>query len=516
MTLSAGRVDPSVNPIYQEIIFLLVMLGVASLLFLFFSLAWPMEPGREYWIYLEHAYGIISNSSFFRPAGASHILGWISEWSLPWIEWAFLAMYLTHLATSYYTARLFGVMTARVVTLIMLLNFSVLATFHRLDGYPLFCLATSIWTACVVHFFRSGSNITAFFLGLLTVLPLLMRQTGIILLLAIAFPLVCFGISRQTWLRSAMLALGVMVGLLGFSSYNYVHFDKFMITPPSGVIIPAFFVYRLAPKFSPEYGPHNQKLIKTIQEELLTQDVYVQNQVDLHQFMTHSLDMRKFGDLIYLDNVYPDILKNAAYESIRAKPAEFFKALFTSTWRMYINDALGPLPLAKEMPPENSPETTHVNGSDHPPTDSIKPNPKAIPISYSSRPDLARFTGTPYPPSKVDEAKIKDKINIIMKQFKTEGNYHIAFLIKYFLSTLMPPMLFFMLASFLLVFRIRSLEVRLLATLLVPAMLLIFASSFVNQLPEYRAPFDFLILLGGVVGLMGTRLNSWHFQERRQ
>ncbi len=122
--------------------FLLKLLVLALLIFSLYSLAFPLHPGRDFGGYLEHFYGKVAANTLFRPVGASYLLGMISNLPLLLAEVAFLLMYLCHIFMVYITSRIFGVQVARIVTLLMLFDFSVLAIFHRLDGYAAFCLAS--------------------------------------------------------------------------------------------------------------------------------------------------------------------------------------------------------------------------------------------------------------------------------------------------------------------------------------------------------------------------------------
>ncbi len=473
------------NDLRREWLFLAYLIGFATILFYSYSMAWPLVDGRDYTDYLGHYYGIVSSKTFFRPVGASYLLGWLSQLSLPWQQFAILLLYLTHLLTAYYTARLFGVVTARIVAIILLLDISVLAAFLRLDSDPLFCLAASIWSAVMVTFFRNRNLIVSFFLGVLLFLPILIRQSAIVLLLSLLFPLICFGFSKQNWRQTGVIALGAVMGLCALTTYNYLHFNRVALAAPAGLYLPAFHVFKYAPKFAPEYGPHNQKLLKTIEAELLTQEVYLNNHVDLNQFLTDSLDTRKFSDLIYLNNIHPNIVEQATFESIQARPLQFLKSLASMTWNLYLHDNTGFLPLP-------TPETATTK-------------PHEITIAYSSRPDLLKQIQDPFPPQTIDLQAITDKITQATKNLGEQGNYHLAFVIKYLLANVIPPLLFFLVLSIFLLCKITLLEIRLLLTLLIPAVCVVFGSGLISQLPAYRVPFDFLIILGGVVGIQRSR-----------
>ncbi|MBF0346946.1 MAG: hypothetical protein HQL81_04700 [Magnetococcales bacterium] len=475
--------------------FILVALIVAVLLFYAFSMAWPIRTGRDYGAYLEHYFGLKIAYTMFRPVGASYILGWISQWPVVWIEAVFMLFYLAHLLTSYLTARYFGLMTARVVLVFLMMDFTVLAIFHRLDGYPLFCLAISTLSAAMVWLYRKENYYVSFFLGLMIVLPTLMRQTGIVLFLYFLIPLVCFGINRLQIMRSVIMVFGVMTGLMGIMTYNYVHFDRWSISLPSGdVYVPSFIVYRMGPKFAEEYGPANRKLLQTIKEELLVKDVYVNNKIDIEQFIQYSLDEYKFFDLYYLDTIHPGLVRDAAIESIKARPIKFIKALVTTVWRMFVFDGLDPVILPDRV--------AHL---------ALKlPREPELPTSYSMTPEVIAQMELPFHPAKIKDKPILEKSHKLQMKVRGHGIYRVQVVFKYFVASILPPMLFFLALTFLLLFFIRSREVRLLGVLFVSALLIPLVSGLNNHLPEYRAPVDFLILLAAVVGVRNVLAPAVH------
>ncbi|MBF0110934.1 MAG: hypothetical protein HQL76_17340 [Magnetococcales bacterium] len=484
----------------QERFFLLIIVSAAILLFLFYSLAWPMAPGRVYVNYLEHYHGYLTFDTFARSPGASYMLGWISQLSLPWIEFSFLVMYLTHLLTVYYTARLFGVLVAQIVIIILLFHFSIMDLFHKLGYAPLLSLALSIWSATIVHFFKTRSYRTLFFLGLLTASLMLIRQTPIIFIMTAAFPLVCFGISKQNWMRSAMIGIGFMVGLFALLVYNYITFNVFKLSSSLGVQFPTVHVLFYAPGLSDSYGPKNKRLLTLLQENVLSKDAYVQKNITLDAFNNNTLkNMQQYTDLVFLNHEYPGVLIDAVHESIQAQPWRFIKSLFTMTWNMYgTNPTLWP----PSPPTKDRSQDKEVNPS----------RQNATKVDYPER-DKSHLTDIMIDKNFRKTVKIPDEedpiraeINKTVAKFKKDGNYHVSFVIISFLTNIVPPMLFFLLASFLLIFKIRSIEVRLLLTMLIPVILINFGSGVLGQqMTDLRVPFDFLIILGGVLGLQLRR-----------
>ncbi|MBF0631989.1 MAG: hypothetical protein HQL89_13495 [Magnetococcales bacterium] len=354
----------------------------------------------------------------------------------------------------------------------------------------------SILSAGIASLYRSNNHKTLFLIGLLTTLPLLMRQTGLPLMIVAIFPILVSGITKHNLFRVAVICLGGSVGLLGLMMYNHLNFGKFTITSGNTSYLAPYLVYKLGPKFSEEFGPANKKLLKTIQEELLTKDVYVNAGVNIDNFIQYSDDELKYVDLLYLEFLYPGILGDATFEAIGARPVKFVKAMVTAMWRTFVFSGVD----AIQLP-------------DHVKHKEAKPRPEpAISAPYSWDPDIVKAMAPKLRDVPVDDQAIGKKVvqihNKFYKYYRSgyfqHGEYviyRVKIIVKYFMAEILPPLLFFLLACALLLFHLDEPEVRLLLTLLMPSLLIVIASIFISQITDYRAPFDFLIILGGVIGL---------------
>ncbi len=103
-----------------------------------------------------------------------------------------------------------------------------------------------------------------------------------------------------------------------------------------------------------------------------------------------------------------------------------------------------------------------------------------------------------------------EKSHKLQMKIRGHGIYRVQVVFKYFVASILPPMLFFLALTFLLLFFIRSREVRLLGVLFAAALLIPLLSAVLNFLPEYRAPVDFLILLAAVVGVRNVLAPAVH------
>ncbi|MBF0294463.1 MAG: hypothetical protein HQL96_04680 [Magnetococcales bacterium] len=486
----------------QEQRLLWILIGLATLVFLFFSLGWPVAPGRVYRNYLEHYYGLPTFDTFARSVGASYVLGWISQLPASGMEVAMLLLYLVHLLATYHTARLFGVGIAQIVTLVMIFHTTLLANFHSLNHAPLTALAVSLWSVALVRLFRTQSKAGLFFLGLVTFMPVLMRQTPMALLLTLVFPVVCFGLSRQTLTRSAILGAGFLVGLTGLLIYHHQAFNVWKLSSKTNLQVPVVHVLFASPKLAPEHGPKNRELLRLVQDELLSLEEYQKSGVTLRHFTTGPMSMNQYTDLIYLNHRHPGVLTEAVSEAIRARPLAFAGSLLTMTWNMYTtNPAL--------WPPSSQPRAEKA--PDDPPASELARLRAAYPEQNKS--DLARIMiDQAFPiPTQAQKEAVADQIARIKEKFTRSGDYHAAFVVISFLQKIVPPMLLFLILTPFLLPGMRSPEIRLLVVMLIPIILLIFMSGLFAPDPELRAPFDFLIILGGVVGAreLAARALAW-------
>lgn len=493
--------------------FILALMVLGTLAYLFAYAGWPLIPGRDYSAYLEHYHGSGTGVAFFRPVGASYFLGWLFDLGRPGMVLAMLSVYLLFLLCAYMVGLAFSRTTARVVSLIMLFDFQVTVFFLKLDGDFSFCLATALWSVLMMRFFRMENPIGLFLLGLATFVPVIFRQTAILYILVVLFPLVCFGLSKKNLFKTIAVAAGFTMGLFCLLCYNQSAFGHFSFPYLSGYI-PMKHVYRYGPGFSPEYGPENRKLLQLVERELLSKPVYVENGVGMKEFLEYRWDIRKFADLHYLGEVVDrGILFRASMESIFSRPGEFAKTVFSMILRMFVEEYRPPLPaLSMPVPAvaeiQDAAVAVDARQSALPPS---APNPVNIPLSYSSTPDvLQHLNGTT---TLEKERKSFSKEQWIKKSaeaerlFDAQGNYYAALVAKMVLTPVVPPMLVFLVASLLLPFvdRFRR-RVRLLLIMLTAAFGLIVASVLVFQTPDYRLPLDFLIVLGGVVGV---QYNPW-------
>ena len=494
----------------NDLMFIILLMSLGGVFFCFAYAGWGLIPGREYWAYLQHYFGLKSGTAMFRPVASSYLIGWLFELGRPGALWVLALLYQVFLFCVYYTSSLFGKTTARIVALIMVFNMQVTLFFTKMDGDLLLCLSIAFWSATLVRFFRVDKYAVNIMLGLLVFLPTLSRQTAIVYFIAAAFPIFCFGFSKDNLRRSLIMIMMFSSGILFLLSYNYTQFGIFSFPQLKGYI-PSFHVYRYGAQFSPDYGPENRKLLDLLDKKILSHKIYVENGVDREKFFLYNKDVRKFTDLLYLEKIVePNILTRASIESILANPTDFIRSCASMMFHIFTKHFSPPLPIAP--PPQPSVNQPIISKNAKVPANvpvinsPSRPNPVRIPTAFSSTPEamtqLGMMNTKAIKNMRNEIQEIKDNVIRVQKGFFNQGSYSIAYSVKYFMIPMTPPMLFFLMALFLLPFaKYERSNVRLLMVMVVPALGIIFASGLVHQLQDYRIPFDFLIVLGGVVGL---------------
>ncbi|MBF0133680.1 MAG: hypothetical protein HQL75_13975, partial [Magnetococcales bacterium] len=476
-----------VSAIVHDRVFLAAVAIGGIMLFSIAELAWPLGGGRAWWEYYA-SYG--AEGTLIRAFGAAYFVGWLAQLSAVGITAVLLSMYLLYLISVYYTALLLGIVAARIVTVLALLEFQNAIMFNTLGLEPLLCLSLSVWTALLVRWYRSPRAVVAFLLGFCTSLLLFVRGTNIPYVLLVGYPVVCFGWNRKTILRSVLFAIAFFLGIGLLATYNLYRHGEFAISQSGSFIVPGLHVYNDTPGFSEDYGPKNRELIRLIRTKLLPQEVYVYNQVDLDIFLT-SRDIRKFSDLIYLDIMFhPGLLFEAAMESIEANKLAFIKSVYNMIWRVFTYNQPHALTLPEQKRPAHSSDPAQGNVDAH--LAVVPPNPQSIPIGYSSvNEELNRIQAkviTELTPrlSPEERMQYQKKIEQIKSMLDKPGNYHISLIAKSVLLEIIPPMTVFLLLSFLLLFSLKREEARVLTLLLIPTFLIVVGSGIVHPLPYYR------------------------------
>jgi hypothetical protein len=483
--------------------FLLGILLAGTVTFFAISLAWQVNFGVDTRSYLAHYFDLNSTAMQLRTYLVSDIIGLVSELPYKIFYSVVILCYLLAILWVYYVARLFGIIAARVVTILLLLHFDLTILFHFFASDNLYALAMVLWTALLVRLHRTTIIPAFVLLGIATFGLVLIRPPGAIFILMAAFPVVMFGFSRLN-IRNAIIFVVTFVTCYAAYSYNnYRNYGNFHIVSNSQEFIPGLHVFKNG-FFRPENGPNSKELFRLVQEELINRPMYQQQNMDVDQFFING-GFRRWTDLLFVDRVLsPGIISRASYEAIGHNPVAYATSIAKKTYSLISRPFKLALPKPKE-PAAASQSKSNLN---------LKKAKKEF-IPYSSTPEgaklIAEFHGKNVANIRDDQAErdvkimaeIENRLNVFSS---APGNYHAAYFTVTTLSTIMPPQTFFLIITLFSLPLFRRPEMRLLWMMLVPAMIAITVSAMIrDDWTRYRLPFDFIFMLIGTVGLMGNK-----------
>ncbi|MBF8271389.1 MAG: hypothetical protein HW380_494 [Magnetococcales bacterium] len=480
-----------------------LLVGIAA--FTIVAIAWPVSPGREsvrYFLYYYDinymdAIGIISQV----PPGVPLILGNVIKLGYAGAFAFALFCYLTALVSTYYVARLLGKTFARIITIIALMYISQNVFMHELSGDPVFTLGVALWAMVVVRLHKTPTFQSSFIIGIVSFFLVLLRPVSQIFIIVCFLPLVCFGISKNTIIQALTLLACFCTGLLGLSLYNYHQFGGFNLAALSKQMIPARNAFIFTNIMSPDYGPASRRLADLIVEKLLDSPQYKNYGVTLETVFT-SRDKRILSDLEIMDAQYGDgVLRAAAWEAISRKPFEFIhgcyilvKFIFEKTFFRFPPKTITQSSPDRRVAPSSS--GVHANKQ----TEKLV----GIPVSYYGAIDIENEKNWSHEKKESQRKRVAylNEVDKILRSQEADKQFR-----QFIIDNIIHPlpaysMKFFMLLSFLIFLRFRTMEVRLLFMIFLPQVgVIVFSTVFAEQSIEYRMPFDFFIILLGMAGV---------------
>jgi hypothetical protein len=478
----------------------------AITLFLFVSLAWPVYPGRDLSAYLTH-YLDLGNSEplypflmLYRSLMASVLIGSLAMLGYKFVSLFLLTAYALHIFLCYYIGRFFGRFAARAFTVTMLVCFPLNAFFHEFSSDIFLYIFSVMWVSLLVRLYSINSPLSYALLGFTAVSLVLIRPITQVFLLASVFPLLKYGFTREGFKKAATFALSFVLGLLCICFYNLKNYDDFTVARGGSALVPGYKVFVYDRLFSEENGPVSKELSEEIESYLLTKPIYKERNIDLKTFYTSS-DTSMFWDLIHLsdrkwgwDDSYKRI-QLASFEAIRSHPLPYLKSAIFNLGCAFSRTFV---PQIKDDTPRQeiiSEERVH------------------IPSSYF-RPERSGKEIRPFDTARA--RKIKSQIKKTYEDFEQhKPSKSLAKIFEEILLSKFPPLFVFILLSIPLMRLLHRPEVRVLL-LLWGVTILQTAVSFISIEPmlQYRLPFDWIIILTGIVGLCASR--SFSFSARLQ
>jgi hypothetical protein len=485
-------------------LFISLSVLAAIALFLLVSLAWPVYPGRDMGDYLTH-YLELDNPAplypflmLYRPMLASVLVGSLALAGHKLVSLFLLAAYALYIFLSYYIARFFGRFTARAFTVTMLVCFPLNAFFHEFSSDIFLCIFSIIWVSLLIRLYYINHGLSYALLGILAAGLVFIRPISQIFLLAGIFPLLKYSFSREGFKYTAYYTLSFVLGILCICSYNSKKYDDFTVARGGTALVPGLKVFLYDRIFSEENGPASKELSEEIESFLLTKPLYKDRNIDLKTFYS-SGDSGMFWDMIHLsdrkwgwDDSYQHI-RQASIEAIRTHPLPYLKSAifnlgcaFSRTFVPKIHDYSLTVPQIEE---------------------GRLPHPYFFPGRSSKQ----------VRPLDQDRAQeIKSRITKTYLEFEEKKpSKSLAKIFEEILLSKFPPLFVFILLAFPLRRVLHRPEVRILLLLWSITLLqTIISVVSIEAMLQYRLPFDWIIMLTGIVGLCASR--SFSFSARLQ
>jgi hypothetical protein len=484
----------------------------------FEGFAWPLSPGRDYSSYMVYFFDLLNPRPvyhlimLYRTPIAPLVFGLLlTKGGLLFSEIAMAACYIITLMSVYYVARSWGLQVALIAFSLILLCPSHAWLYHAVSTEPLFSCAFMVWVAFIVFTYLHRSQLRMFALhGFLVFLLVMIRPTAQLYVpFFLLFPWI---LPKLHWLervKRIFVFLAVIIPLLLlYSSYNYFRYDDFTVSRTGAFHIPFYRLF-LDGLIRAENGPASLALVAAVKTDLLVHEPYRSHQIDEEIFFYGVLKHRRWRmlyDLVGLsdrtwgwDSDYR-MLRAAAIEAMEKKPAECGRVFLLSFSRMLHTKMEYAAPRVIE-PGKLSHEKQ---------TSSVESGDEWIPRSYFQwtfsspyiRPDR------PKEPLSESDALHERMAGQIPRLPARNGSSLVASGLN-FLTVLQPSMgawLFLGLLGFLF----RPHHDRALLFFLCGLALVVPTVSYlgIDDIPEFRTPFDPFFILFGVMGLWGSTRNK--------
>ncbi|MBF0347184.1 MAG: hypothetical protein HQL81_05905 [Magnetococcales bacterium] len=455
--------------------FLFALFVMSSILFLVASLAWPVQHGSTLGAFLDYYYNLDRS---LRTIGSSMIIGGLLESGYAAVNAFIYLGYIAYLFSSFYIARLFGVTFARIVAVLIVLHVQSMVFFHFFGSDMLSCIATALWAALMVRFHANETWTAPILMGLATFSLALIRPGSLLFVLFAIYPLFCRSWSLRNLGQSLAFVLAFVVGFVSYAGFNYINYGFFGMIHSTDqgntkAMFPGMSLFLNNPIYERSNGPYSEELFALVETKLIGNaercPICIKKNLTVDSFFKSQLEGNWIALLAVEEEFSPGLIRKAAIETIVKHPAKYFiKSILFPAFH------LSNMAIEIYLPLEGS--GTHKKS-----TTNNTPSKAAAMIDYmDSQP----------------------------------GNYQLAFLLKYSLFNLLPPMMYFMLASLLIVFNSQK-EYRLLLVLLLPAFAVFFLHIHMSLFSRLRLPYDFLFIIGGLAGLVGNRFpKEWFFPRR--
>lgn len=485
--------------------FLLIIIIIGIIFHIILWFGWPLHAGADADSYIYYYIDSFNETPVYHQLMAARtpivpfFFGGLLTLGGPLLTSIVLELLaLSSILCIYLIAANWGKWPARTATIIYLFMIPFQLQFHQVSSDGIFAWVILLFCLILLYSIQSRKLKFWIILGVIVAFATLTRPAGLSLILVILVtPFLKLGWKKTlAYMAIFFLSFGILIG--GYITYKNIRYQDHSIS--RGFNITTFYrISRLHDSpFKAENGPYTKKLIRLIENNILTTEVYQKYDVSLDDFLTYKPNSRFTGDMISIVDIKEGW--NTNYKLLAQVSLEYIKANPKTFLGIYFKDFIYLLTLKPTVP--NSPQkyTTadkiEINENDLP----IPTEGELIPYPnqwwLSTRPD-----GTS--PSTVEENNFKEKANSLIKYYAdSEGNVKISKIINSLWELFYLPITYFWILGIAGIFLSKGKERIYLLTIILLYIIYI-AATLQGTFPwlRYRLPLDPILLILGIAGL---------------
>jgi Dolichyl-phosphate-mannose-protein mannosyltransferase len=374
----------------------LVLFAVALAVYAVRAIGWPLAGGRDLDEYLYDYiqfldwHPVLPWSMLFRTPATPLVLGPALDVAGGFFAEPLMAVLFAASVVAWSAAaRTFGVRTALLVALALLVYPAYGLMFHELSSEPVFAAAFALWAYLVTRTAQDPTVGRFVGVGLGVALLAFVRPGNALLLVFAVFAFFLAGSwRRRTKWAAAFLIAGVLP-LAGWAVLNGVRFGDYSLARGGNAVIPFYRAFITDRIVSPQNGPSSRRLAAAIRAHLLTRDPYKAYHVTLHEvfasgsFRIHE-DLYVLSDRVFGWDTNYSILREAGVEAVKKHPGAYTSGVLETIWQQ-LSKSYFRAPPTQPAPVRAQPQT-HASGNRLPPPTEGQPVPAGQNV-WISRPD---------------------------------------------------------------------------------------------------------------------------------